>query len=498
VGALETTTASGEPVTVRSAGLVRRLSGWLGSPIDAASLGAFRILFGGLMVVEVLHYLTEQRVERFYIQPKLHFPYELFPFVVPWPGRWMYAHLIVMGLSALGIALGFLYRWCAATFLLTYAWMFLIDKAYYNNHYYLIILLALLLSVMPADRWASLDQRRRRKAQLVPFWTIFLLRAQIVLVYFYGGIAKLNADWLAGEPMRSWLHERSSSPFVGPFFATEAAAWLFTYGGLLFDLSVGFLLLVRRTRLLAVLVIVFFHLTNAWIFTIGIFPFLMLATTLLFFPPDWPRRVLAPIQRYLGQTPAPSPPARPQSPASPLVLALLSLYLLIQMAVPLRHWLYPGHVSWTEDGHRFSWHMKLRDKEGRLKLWVTDPKSGRTWQVDYRKDLNLKQRGRVEVLPDVLLQYVGYLKQRLREEGIDSAIIRAEARVSLNRRRDQPLVDPDLNLAAIEPSLLAPSWWVAPFDPAVERVRLGLPVKRIPSGLGRERPGAQPTSVPEP
>jgi len=32
--------------------------------------------------------------------------------------------------------------------------------------------------------------------------------------------------------------------------------------------------------------------------------------------------------------------------------------------VPLRHLLYPGYVSWNEQGHRFAWQMKLRDKEG--------------------------------------------------------------------------------------------------------------------------------------
>ncbi|MBM4268372.1 MAG: HTTM domain-containing protein [Deltaproteobacteria bacterium] len=475
-------------------GSLRRIAVWLGRPIDAASLGAFRMLFGGLMLFEVLHYFDSNRIERYYLEPKLHFPYEFFPFVRPWPGPWMYAHFALMAAGAIGILLGLLYRWSALVFLLTYAWVFLIDKTYYNNHYYLITLMGLLFCLLPADRWASLDARRRggNEPEVVPWWTVFLLRAQIMIVYVYGGIAKLNPDWLAGEPMRGWLHKRASYPVVGPFFTTEAAAWFFTYGGLFFDLSIGFLLLWRRTRWLAVALIVFFNATNAWMFSIGVFPFLMLATTTLFFEPDWPRRALAALGRLLGRRElaelAEPPPTLPRegAPASGAIVAFLSVYLALQILVPFRHFLYPGEVSWNEDGHRFSWHMKLRDKEGRLRLWATDPTTGKTWEIDYRKDLNVKQRSRVRVLPDMLLQYVGYVKEDLRAGGIESPIIRAEMEVSLNRRRGQPLVDASLDLASVEATLLASSWWVAPFDPDVERLPLDQNPNRIKWRFGKD------------
>ena len=52
------------------------------------------------------------------------------------------------------------------------------------------------------------------------------------------------------------------------------------------------LLLNRRTRVPAFAVSVFFHLMNNWLFDIAIFPWLMLAAPLLYFPPDWPRKFL--------------------------------------------------------------------------------------------------------------------------------------------------------------------------------------------------------------
>ena len=39
-----------------------------------------------------------------------------------------------------------------------------------------------------------------------------------------------------------------------------------------------------------------------------------------------------------------------------------SVFLLVQLTLPLRHYIYQGNVSWTEQGHRFAWHMKLRSK----------------------------------------------------------------------------------------------------------------------------------------
>ena len=70
--------------------------------------------------------------------------------------------------------------------------------------------------------------------------------------------------------------------------------YLFSYGGLLLDLFAVPLLLWPRTRNLTYAVTLGFHLMNAQLFNIGMFPWFMICATLLFFPPDWPRRVRPP------------------------------------------------------------------------------------------------------------------------------------------------------------------------------------------------------------
>ncbi|MDX1520234.1 MAG: HTTM domain-containing protein [Anaerolineae bacterium] len=434
-------------------------------PVDGASLAGFRILFGLIMVYETYRYFAFDRIARYYVEPQFYFTYELFPWVRPWPEPWIYVHFIILGVASLGLMLGLFYRLSAYIFLLTYSYIFLMDKAQHNNHYYLIILLGFLLLFVDGQRVASLDNWRRRGSRwpdghLVPFWNVFILRAQIFIVYFYAGIAKLNGDWLALEPMRSWLHNRADYPLVGQFFTTEVGAIFFAYGGLIFDLSIGFLLLWRRTRLLGFVGLLFFHLMNKWLFSIGVFPYMMIATTILFVDPSWPRRFLRlPVPQissnsWLERT----------KPYRPAVAAFVGLYLLIQVLVPFRHWLYPGEVSWNEEGHRFSWHMKLRSKQAGLTFYVTDPATNEVWQIDASQVVSDRQYGKMATRPDMILQFAHYMRDQFQATGeIENPIIQVEAWASLNGRPFQRFIDHTVDLAQQPaPRIFGHYDWVLP------------------------------------
>ena len=81
-----------------------------------------------------------------------------------------------------------------------------------------------------------------------------------------------------------------------------------------------------------------------------------------------------------------------------LIVAGLALWLAVQILVPLRHLLYPGNVSWTEQGHRFAWMMKLRDKDAEASFTVRDPATGRLWTIEHGAaggdELNHPEAGR--------------------------------------------------------------------------------------------------------
>jgi hypothetical protein len=463
------------------------------APVDVAILVYFRLAFGALMLWEVWRYLHLGRIERYWIGPKFHFTYYGFDWVHPWPGDGMYTHFLVMGILAVCIMAGYWYRASATLFWLAFTYMFLLDQALYLNHFYLICLVSFLMIFIPAHRSFSIDAWRRPEVRsaVAPAWSLWLLRAQIAVVYVFGGIAKLNADWLAGQPLKLWLADRTDFPLIGVYFTQAWAAYFFSYGGLLLDLLVVPLLLWRKTRWFAFIVAVLFHVTNDRLFAIGVFPWFMIAATALFFPAEWPRRIAArlmavrlkPATDTESALETHSPVSRDVSePVSnrfslsaagfnrtalsqrhqTLILALLGLYLAYQLLFPLRHFLYPGNVSWSEEGHRFSWHMKLRDKEGAAVFHVTDPATGESRLVTPEEYLATWQIGDMMVHPDMILQFSQFLARTLATQHGRPLEVRAWVPVSLNGRSPQLLVDPHVDLAA-QPRTWRPSPWILPF-----------------------------------
>lgn len=451
------------------------LSNRLFAPVDVAWLVYFRVVFGIVMLWEVCRYFQYDRIARYWIHPAFNFKFLYFDWVKAWPGPGMYFHFVGLGFLAVCILVGWRYRTAIVLFFLGFTYMFLLEAAQYLNHFYLLVLISFLLSFMPANASFSLDARRCpgiRRGH-VPAWMLWALRAQVGLVYFFGGIAKLSSDWLQGQPLRMWLARHAGTPFVGHLFLNDVTVYIFSYGGMLFDLLVVPLLLWRRTRVFAFAVTVGFHLLNSWLFQIGIFPWFMIAATAIFFPPDWPKKcfVRVPFSRREG-TPPPAPVSNAKHgggtlrsagrlPSSHRVMTALSIYFAIQVFLPLRHLLYPGDVNWTEEGHAFAWRMKLINKNGLARFYVTDEASQQTWTVDPAEYLPAWQVIRLQTKPDLILQFSHRLKKVFEKRGYQHVTVRAGVMVSLNGREPQLIVDPDVDLAA-QAHDLAPAPWILP------------------------------------
>lgn len=450
--------------------MTQRFKG-LFAPVDIASLVYFRLLFGGIMLWEVWRFLGQGRIEDYYLRPVFQFKYYGFEWVQTWPGIGLYLHFIVLGIAAICIILGLWYRLSAAVFFVGFSYVYLLDQTYYLNHHYLVCLISFLMIFVPAHKAFSVDAWRKPwlRTDTVPAWSLWLLRGQIGLVYFFAGIAKLNGDWLAGQPMGMWLADRTDFPVIGHLFTEHWMALAFSYGGLLFDLSAFPLLLWRRTRWLALGIGLVFHLTNYQLFDIGIFPWFMLAANLLFLEASWPRRVLQIIRH--------PPAAKTEQRNSPvglseyrqrMILAALGIYFAIQIILPLRHFLYPGDVNWTEQGHRFSWHMKLRDKESSVRFFITDPVTGTSWEAEPERYLTERQIDEMSSRPDMILQFAHYLAALMREDDYERVEVRVLAVASLNGRKPQLLIDPEVDLA-VQPRLLGITDWIMPLTEPLVR-----------------------------
>jgi hypothetical protein len=194
----------------------------------------------------------------------------------------------------------------------------------------------------------------------------------------------------------------------------------------------------------------------------------MMGALLIFLPPDLPRRFarwfMSSGEELHDQEPSPvfvKTSCPPLSTSQKLLVGLLAVYLAVQLFLPLRHYLYPGNVSWTEEGHNFAWHMKLRTKTGEAVFMVTHPGSGQTWTIKPEAHLKSHQVMKMSTKPELILLFGHYLAEEKRREGYDNVEVRARVMVSLNGREAQLLIDPNVDLTKEEVTLL-PARWIVP------------------------------------
>lgn len=434
-------------------------------PADISSIVFFRIVFGIILSLQVGAYIFSGYVDQIWIEPDYHFKYYGFHWLGVLPGNYLYSVVAIVSVSALFIAIGFLYRISTLIFFLGFTYLFLLEQSTYLNHYYLIILISFLLIFIPANRYFSIDSLiwPNLRRSWISSWCIWILMFQIALVYIFGGIAKINWDWLHGLPLRIWLDEG----YVGTHPDKEFFVYLFSYAGLLFDLIIIPLLLFRKTRIFGFLLALIFHLTNKALFNIGIFPYISLALTTLYFSPDWPRKLFNNnliTEQFADYT---SLKYKSLKKSQQLLLLFLALYIFIQIFIPLRHLLYRGNVSWTEEGHNFAWHMKLRDKAGSITYKIRDPKTGNVWNLNPEIYLTKRQKSKLATRPYLAIQFAHYIEKQFKGMGYKNVEVRAKAKVSLNGRKKQLIIDPNVDLTMYEDSIM-PAQWILPLTKPLE------------------------------
>ena len=462
---------------------------WLGAAkrladaqVDGASIVAFRVIFGLFGILVVARFFAHGWIGPLYVEPDHHFTYLGFGWVQSWPVWGMHAHFIALGALSLGIAAGYRQRLCAALFCVGFTYVELIDRTTYLNHHYLMSLVSLVLAILPLRRGT------------VPLWTIWALRAQVGIVYVFAGIAKLNPDWLFHAlPMRIWLYQHGDLPLLGPLLQELWVAYAMSWGGAMFDLAIVPALLWPRTRLPAYCTLVAFHLATWVLFPqLGIFPWLMIGLTLIFFKPDWPRRLFALRLRH-STIRIPSFLCSRESTTSlqhealdsgfrrndevrsrndktgrswrahALLIALM-LFAVVQLALPLRHYAYPGNVRWNEEGYLFAWRVMLTEKVGYVRYRVREPATGQSWLVEPDEYLTPLQVERMSFQPDMIRQTAHIIAKDFSERGYTDVVVNADAFVAFNGRPNTRLIAPDVDLASVRPGL-APKTWVLPYKP---------------------------------
>lgn len=425
---------------------VRRQAGRV---VAGHSLAVVRIAFGMVAVVSAARLVVHGWVAQLWADPAVLLGWPLAP--VPRASHALLTGVVaVVGLAGAAIAAGLAPRVAAAVFLCGFGYLELLDRTTYLNHYWAMSLLAALLIVLPSDGTWSITGRRRGDG--VPQWAVWLIRAQVAVIYVGAAVAKLDADWLLrGQPLGMWLAARTDLPVVGPLLALPAAGIVASWAGLAFDLTIVGWMSWRRTRVPALLAVVVFHAVTWVLFPgIGVFPLLMVSLATVWLPPDWPVAAHRWVQVRAGPARADDrgDGPRPVRRVSRVTLAFAAVWLAVQLAVPLRHLLIPGDVRWTEEGGRFAWRVMAEEKVGWATFVVEDPVNGDVQRVALSDVVTPNQAHVTAVRPDLLHQVAQVLAARHEAVAGVRPRVRADARVSWNGRANAPLVDPGVDLAA--------------------------------------------------
>ena len=464
----------------------------LWAPCDVASVAFFRAGFALIVLWHIGLYFSANSIEYYFGRAPHHLSYFGFEWVRAFELDGMRRVYYLMAFAAVGVGLGLCYRVSAVLLFITFTYTFLAEAAQFQNHYYMMCLVAFLLVVIPAHRSFSIDSILvpDKASGVIPNWCRWLLIFQIAIPYIYGGIAKLNGDWLHGMPVGLWVSEKSHLPLIGPLLTERSTAWFISYTGVIFDLSIVPLLLWPRTRKWAFAIVVVFHLSNTVLFDIDVFPWMMILATTILFSPDWPRRLLRLDESAVESTADSSAPN--QSFCRQLLVGLVSIYVLWQVSFPFRYFLYPGNPSWTEEGQQFAWRMMLRRKDVFCRIYATDGPSRRVAEVPLDRLMSFRQLHELATSPSQLVACAPFFADRAHGIGFRDVEVRAIVLTSLNGRKPQLQIDPELNLLTLARSI-RPQPGILPQTEPRREDAWDVPIDDWPKELGITLPTTQPT-----
>ena len=440
------------------------LKTYLGKTTDVSPLIIFRIGFGLMMAYGLIRFWLKGWIETLYIQPNFHFSYYGFEWIKPL-GSYTYILFVICGLAAIFTALGVKYRIAIIIFLLSFTYIELMDKTTYLNHYYFISMMSFLMIFLPLDASFSVDSYLKKKSyKLIPNWNIDAIKIMLTIVYIYAGLAKINSDWLIeAMPLKIWLPSKYDIPLIGENLMQQdwfhhAMSW----SGMFYDLLIPFLLLYKRTRIFAFILVVFFHVFTGVLFPIGMFPYVMIISTLIFFDSNFHKKIISilrmTIHRFLKLK-----NEIVINEVYPLLnrkisLTIVFLFLSVQLLFPFRYLTYPGELFWTEEGYRFSWRVMLIEKMGYTNFKIVNAETNNYFYVDNQDFLTPLQEKQMSFQPDFILEYAHYLGDHFKKQGHKNIQVFAESYVALNGRLSQPFINKSIDLYKEKESWKHKNW----------------------------------------
>ena len=430
------------------------------------------------MCYSIARFYLKGWIEELYIEPDFHFSYYGFEWIKP-IGEFTYLIFAVCFISSLFVMIGLKYKTSIILFFLSFTYIELMDKTTYLNHYYFISILSFLLIFIPANATFSLDNIiNQKKFTNIPRWSVDALKLLITIVYLYAGVAKINSDWLIeAMPLKIWLQSKYDLPLIGGnLLQMEWVHYAMSWGGMLYDLSIPFLLMLNKTRIMAFILVVFFHVFTLILFPIGMFPHIMIFSSMVFFSSKFHEKILHQIRRVITKVGKKVKSKKIKMETSNLyvlqkqnlTLFTVTSFFIVQILLPFRYQLYPGELFWHEQGYRFSWRVMLIEKIGYTNFKVKNPNDGTSFMVDSSQHLTPFQLKQMSFQPDFILEFAHYLGEKYSTEN-NKVEVYADSFVALNGRPSKRFIDPDINLINEQESFKDKTW-ILPLEDEIKGI----------------------------
>jgi hypothetical protein len=420
-------------------------------PIDNLRFDSFRIVFAFALMLQYTSYVKFGFIEKGILAPAFTFHFHYLPFIKPFSEAGLKFTLFLTLIGPILMLFRKTLKIGALIYFLSFGYLFFLEESYYNNHFYLILMLVGFLVIYP-------QPRTKTGKSFIYKWQHDLFVFMICIVYFFGGIVKLNHDWfMLQEPTRTLLEMNKEGAAFRALLESELAVYYITYGGLFFDLFIPFLLLIRRTFPYALALTLIFHITNIVIFNegeggdIGVFPLLMMGTNILFAPAGGYRKLLS---RFLpGIEPVYTIKEKPEEliPGNyKTVRAFVYGFVVLQLLLPARPHLISSRPSWTGQGDFFAWRMKLNNKKVKVAFFYQPDRATPKQAINIGRIINTMQINVMAQHADMVYKFAQYLDERLKKEMGRDMIVTANIQVALNGRPFQAFVDSTTDLSAVQ------------------------------------------------
>lgn len=268
-------------------------------PGSIRALAVLRIVIGPVVVAHLAPFLADSIRGITYLD-RFHTPW--FAFLPEVPGVVQVAMIWTGAAAAVAMSLGWHTRIVAPLTFACVAGNFFLSQTHFRHNRAFLLYLLGAIALSGSGRVLSLDARRRRRAgrtvsEQTTIWPIWLLRALASSVYFASGFSKLiDPDWSGGlvlwdRAVRFQGLMRDRLP-AGPVtdFAVDVVTTRWVHAvtspiAVAMELFIAFGLWSSRTRLTAVWIAVFFHLSIEVAASVEVFSLAAIAALVIWVTP---------------------------------------------------------------------------------------------------------------------------------------------------------------------------------------------------------------------